>query len=269
MTEREYRQAEGGSRSQLGRLTESPEKFKYYEEHPEEPTPALIFGQLVHKATLEPETLMDEFAVAPNVDRRTKAGKEEYASWLDTVGDKTIVSADDWLKAADMIEAQGRLPFVTRLLEGEHEKPFFWTDELTGELCKVRVDCLTKIDQGGKEQPVIVDYKSTTDASTDAFMRQAINLGYDFQASMYCEGVEKAAGEKPLFVFIAQEKAAPYAINIMQADPVFIQRGADRFRELIGIYHDCKESGNWYGYLGKYGVINNLSLPAWLAKEVQ
>ena len=47
MTEREYRSAEGVSRSQLWRLHEgSPEKFKYEEEHPEEPTPALIFGHL-------------------------------------------------------------------------------------------------------------------------------------------------------------------------------------------------------------------------------
>lgn len=269
MRESEYRQAEGISRSELWRLTESPEKFRWYQEHPEEPTQALIFGQLIHTATLEPEKLLDEFAIAPNVDRRTKAGKEEYAAWMETVGDKTIVSQDDWIKAAEMVSAQGQSPFVARLLKGEHEQAFFWTDELTGEACKIRVDCLSTIEQDGKEQPVIVDYKSTTDASSDAFMRQAINLGYDFQAAMYCEGVEIVTGKKPIFVFIAQEKTAPYAVNIMQADPIFIQRGKDRFRELIGIYHDCKESGNWYGYLGKYGVINNLSLPAWLAKEVQ
>lgn len=269
MTEREYRAAEGISRSQLWKLSESPEKFKYYEEHPEEPTPALIFGQLVHKATLEPESVYEEFTVAPNVDRRTKAGKEEYAAFLEGAGGRTVVTTDDWMKATEMVAAQKTAPFVSRLLEGEHEKAFFWTDELTGELCKVRVDCLTEIEQESEKQLVIVDYKSTTDASSEAFMRQAVNLGYDFQAAMYSEGVEKITGRKPLFVFIAQEKAAPYAINVLQADPVFMQRGADRFRELLGIYHDCKETGNWYGYLGKFGVINNLSLPAWLAKEVE
>lgn len=269
MTEREYRQADGISRSQLWRLTESPEKFKYYEEHPEEPTPALIFGQLVHKMTLEPDTVCDEFVQAPNVDRRTKVGKEEYAAFMADNEGKTIVSADDWAKAEEMVKAQAAAPFVARLLKGEHEKPFFWTDDMTGEGCKVRVDCLTEIDDQGNGQLVIVDYKSTLDASVDGFMRQAVKLGYDFQAAMYSEGVERVLGRKPIFVFIAQEKTPPYAINIFQADPVFIQRGADRFRELIGIYHDCKESGNWYGYLGKFGAINNLTLPAWLAKEVQ
>ena len=36
MTEREYRKAEGVSRSELFTLTESPEKFKWAKEHPEE-----------------------------------------------------------------------------------------------------------------------------------------------------------------------------------------------------------------------------------------
>lgn len=269
MTEKEYRTAEGISRSQLWKISESPEKFRFYEEHPEDPTPALIFGQLIHKATLEPETLMDEFAVAPNLDRRTKAGKEEYAAFIEAAEGKTVVSVDDWAKAQEMLAAQANAPFIARLLQGKHEEPFFWTDELTGELCKVRVDCLTEIEQEGGTKLVVVDYKSTADASTEAFMRQAVNLGYDFQAAMYSEGVEKITGQKPLFVFIAQEKTPPYSVNILQADPVFIQRGADRFRELLGIYHDCKETGNWYGYLGKFGVINNLALPAWLAKEIE
>ena len=156
-------------------------------------------------------------------------------------------------------------PFVKKLLDGEHEKPFYWTDDLTGEGCKIRVDCISNI--GGK--PVIVDYKTTADASTDGFMHSAVKFGYDLQAGMYCEGVEKVAGKKPLFVFIAQEKTPPYAVNILQADDLMVKRGYDVFRELIGIYHECKTTGNWYGYLGAYNVINNLSLPAWLKNEIE
>lgn len=266
MNEKEYRASEGVSRSQLWRLTESPEKFRYYEDHPQAPTPAMVFGQFVHKATLEPEGVYEEFAIAPDIDRRTKAGKEAYAAFAAQAEGKTIISGDDYVTACEMLEAQERTPFVKKLLEGAHETPYWWTDDLTGEKCKVRLDCLTEIEGFG---PVVVDYKTTTDASTEAFMRQAVNLGYDFQAAMYLEGLEKAAGIKAKFVFIAQEKTAPYSINVLQADPLFIKRGADRFRELIGIYHDCKESGNWYGYMGRFDMVNNLSLPAWLAKEVE
>ena len=100
-------------------------------------------------------------------------------------------------------------------------------------------------------------------------MRSAINYGYDFQAAMYSEGVEKNIGQKPLFVFIAVEKEPPYAVNILQADDLLLRRGGDLFREYIGIYHDCKQTDNWYGYLGKFNQINTLALPAWLAKEVE
>ena len=269
MREREYRAMKGVSRSELWKLAESPEKYAYWKEHPEDPTPAQIFGQLVHAATLEPNIMGEEFVVAPEVNRRTTEGKATYAEFLKENEGKAIVSAEDWAKMLDMIDAQSRVPYVSQLLNGDHEKPFFWTDDLTGERCKVRVDCLTWATIEDVKTPVIVDYKTTLDASTDAFMRQAINLGYDLQAAMYSVGVEQETKCKPIFVFIAQEKAPPYAINIMQADPVFVRRGYDRFRELLGIYHECKESGNWYGYLGKFDMVNNLALPAWLAKEVE
>ena len=265
MTEKEYRQHPAISRSALFKISESPEKFKYAQEHPEEPTPALIFGQVLHKIILEPDTFSDQFIIAPKVDRRTKAGKAEWAEFVESAKDKTVIDEDMFFTACEMKEAVLCNDFAKRLLDGEHEKPFFWTDEMTGEECKCRVDCLTAVG----DDLIIVDVKSTNNAETEAFTRSAIKYGYDMQVAMYCEGVEKNTGKKPLFVFIAIEKEPPYAINIMQADELLHRRGYDLFRELIGIYHDCKQTGNWYGYLGKYNQINNLALPAWLAKEVE
>lgn len=265
MTEKEYRQSEGISRSELWRLRESPEKFKWFQEHPEPSTPALVFGAAVHKLLLEPDSFGAEFAVAPECDRRTKDGRDAYNAFLTASDGKSIISLADYEKAAEMAQKALEAPFVKKLLDGEREKPLFWVDDLTGEKCKCRLDVLTAVN----DRLIIVDYKTTADASTDGFTRSVINYGYDFQAGMYCEGVEKVTGQKPLFVFIAQEKTAPYAINILQADDLMVQRGYDIFRELIGIYHECKQTGNWFGYLGAYNVINNLSLPAWLAKEME
>ena len=74
MTEKEYREHPAINRSALFKITESPEKFKYYMDNPEEPTPALLFGQLFHTMALQPEKLFEDFAVAPLVDRRSKDG---------------------------------------------------------------------------------------------------------------------------------------------------------------------------------------------------
>jgi len=265
MTDAEYRKQPGITRTELWRIRESPEKFRWYQEHPEEPTPALVFGAAVHKILLESESFGSEFAISPEVDRRTKDGKAAYNTFLAASTGKSILTAPDYEKAVEMTRRALETPFVKKLLSGEHEKAYYWTDELTGESCKCRVDCLTYVD----DKPVIVDYKTTSDASTDAFMRSAINYGYDFQAAMYSEGVKKATGQKPIFVFIAQEKIAPYAVNILQADDIMVKRGHDLFRELIGIYHECKQTDNWYGYLGAYNMINTLALPAWLAKDVE
>ena len=263
MTEHEYREYPAISRSSLWKLHESPEKFKWAMEHPEPPTQALLFGQAFHKMALETSDFYNEFAVAPNIDRRTKDGKAAYADFLATSNGKTIIDCNTHETIIDMVAALNAVPFVAKLLNGQHEVPYFWTDELTGEPCKCRIDCLTEI----KGQTVIVDLKTTSDASTDGFMRSAIKHGYDFQAAMYSEGYEKNTGKKPLFVFIAIEKEPPYAVNILQADEAFTQHGYDVFRELIGTYHDCKVSGNWFGYLGAYNVINTLNLPAWVKEE--
>lgn len=263
MTEKEYRAYPAISRSELWKLNESPEKFKWYKEHPEKPTPALLFGQVVHKLLLEPDGFETEFAVLPEVDRRTKAGKDEYNAFLDANDGKGIVTLEMFQTAWEMAEKAKQEPFVAKLLKGEREKPFFWTDEDTGVECKCRVDCLSEIG----ESLVIVDYKSCTDASNDGFMRDAIKYGYTLQAAMYSEGVERNTGRKPLFVFIAQEKTEPYSINIFQSDEAFMQYGRDIMREYLGIYKYCTETGNFYGFLGKSGIINSLSLPAWMAKE--
>ena len=265
MTEKEYREHPAISRSELFKIGESPQKFKYYKEHPEEPTPALIFGQLFHTMVLQPERLEVEYAVVPCVDRRTKAGKEAYNQFLIDSQDKTVVPLEMVELASDMCGALLEDDYAIKLLNGQREKVYFWNDTLTGEPCKCRVDCETNIG----DNLIIVDLKSTDNAETNAFMRSAVKYGYDFQSAMYSEGVEINTGKKPLFVFIAVEKKPPYAVNILQADPLFIRRGGDLFREYIGIYHDCNQTDNWYGYLGKFNQINNLALPSYLAKEVE
>lgn len=265
MTEQEYRQHPAISRSDLFKIRESPEKFKYYMENPEPPTPSLVFGQLFHAMALQPEIVWDMFAAAPNVDRRTKAGKEAYAEFEQQSEGKTVVTADMVSLATEMCEALHKNENARKLLNGQKETEFFWLDDLTGEQCKCRADVLVDIG----DLHIIVDLKSAESADTEAFTRDAVRYGYDFQSAIYKTGVEKNLNKPYIFVFVVVEKKPPYAINILQADDLFVRRGNDIFRELIGIYHDCKMTGNWYGYLGKFNQINSLALPAWLAKEVE
>ena len=114
MTEKEYRTHPAISRSELWKIRESPEKFKWYKENPPEPTPALIFGQLFHKLALQPEDVWNEFAVIPTVDRRTNAGKAEYAAFLEDSVGKTLVTADMAAQANDMCIALKKNEYCCR-----------------------------------------------------------------------------------------------------------------------------------------------------------
>lgn len=99
MPQSEYRAHPAISKSDLFKITKSPLHFKWSMENREEKTAALIFGSACHKYILERDDFDSEFAVALNVDRRTKSGKEEYAKWLEENEGKDVVSSDDMEKS--------------------------------------------------------------------------------------------------------------------------------------------------------------------------
>lgn len=265
MTEAEYNKAAGIRRSLLWELRKSPAHLKYRMEHPPEQTPALVFGAALHCRLLTPEDFAGQFAVMPAIDRRSKAGREAYAQ-AEAEAQGRVLLPPDWMEQIDgMVSAIKANQTAARLLQGPHETSYLWTDELTGEACKCRTDAETDIG----DMHLIVDIKTCQDAATDAFMRDAIRHGYDVQAAMYTEGVRMATGTESLFVFVAIEKAPPYAINIMQVDTGFAAYGQDRYRELLGRYHECRQRGQWPDYTGYDQDIGLIDLPPYLKKEVE
>lgn len=265
MTEQEYNKAPGIRRSLLWEIRRSPAHLKWRMENPPEATPALIFGQALHAAVLTPEDYGRQFAVMPNADRRTRAGREAWDAAAAQAQGRTQIAFDWAEQIADMVQAVRGNPMAERLLDGPHETSYFWADTLTGEACKCRTDAETDIG----DMHLIVDLKSCQDASTDAFMRDALNYGYDVQAAMYTDGYKAVTGREATFVFIAVEKNPPYAVNILQADTLFMQHGQDRYRHLLGLYHECRQRNQWPGYTGFDGDIASIGLPAWLAKDYQ
>lgn len=267
MNEREYSAAEGVRRSDLWKINDSPEKFRWAVDHPEEdPSPSLIFGQAAHKMLLEPLDFSTEFAIKPDgVDRRTKEGKEEWARFMAVSAGKTVISMDDYVTVKDMAAKAMGDPMVAKLLDGRKEVPFFWTDPDTGVKCKVKADCVTYLN----DVPVIVDYKTCKNAKTESFQRDAYQYGYHLQAAMYTEALMRTGNleERPMFVFICQEKDDCHSVNIITVPDDVMNYGLDTFRTLLGIYAECERTGKWFGYTGSTGQPNEMTLPAWLKKE--
>lgn len=75
---------------------------------------------------------------------------------------------------------------------------------------------------------------------------------------MYREGYFQNTFKDAGFVFVAQEKSAPYAVRVYMCSEEFINEGYNQFREAIGIYHACKVNNHFYGYEGPSGELSEL-----------
>ena len=267
LTEFEYNQAEGIRRSDLWKMEDSPEKFRYFLDHPVEQTPAMAFGSACHKFILENEEFPGEYALAPEVDKRTKAGKEEWEAFMASIGDRKPITKEDNQVMVDMYAAIERCPLAKKLIlgKGSTEEAFFWTDPETGERCKIKVDRLVKYNR----RWYVVDYKTTACAETFRFNSDIFSLGYHFQAGMYTEGVmiAKKLKKRPGFLFVAQEKKAPYSVNVIEVSEEVMNAGVAKFHQLMDKYHNCKALDSWPGYVSD--VPNDAFVPGWAEREME
>lgn len=267
MSNDDYHAADGISKSGLDLIAQSPLHYwaRYLDpkRKPHEPTPAMVTGTAIHTAVLEPARFAAEFRVEPAVNKRTNAGKEEYEAFVADceANGFTPISVKD-LEVCNNISEVVRSHYTAQQLlsEGEAEVSMFWDDPVTGVLCKCRPDWITK---GG----IVVDLKSTGDASPSGFAKSAYNFRYWVQAAWYLDGIEQATGKRPeAFVFVAFEKEPPYACGFYYATEEMIEAGRSEYRRLLDQYADSLKHQNWRGYST---TLEPLLMPAWYQKQQQ
>lgn len=244
----------------LKRMAQSPAHFYGLQLDPDrpppgEPTPALKNGTLAHCAMFEPAAFHDRYVVKPaGHDGRTTVGK----AWLAANASREVIEAAAMLAAKAQADAIRRLPDIAALLsEGEPETSAFWIDDLTGELCKCRPDWTSPAGDG----VILVDGKTTQDASPAGFGRSIWNYSYHLQAAWYSDGYELATGKKVHgFVFAAVESAWPHAAAAYMLDDEVLDKARAENRRLLNLYAECKRTGVWPGYPPQ---IQPITLPRW------
>ena len=226
-----------------------------------EPSPQMRLGTALHTHVLELSRWDEEIAVAPQCDRRTKAGKDAFAAFEASSVGKTVITADD----AEVVMAMGRAvlrhPAAAMLLgmPGKAETTHMWTDASTGLECKCRPDWL--MDDGS----IVVDLKTTKDASPRGFKQSIANFSYQKQAAWYLHGLEQATGRRPdQFIFICVESTAPYACAVYAADAEMIERGHDQAMRDLAKLAVCKAADHWPSYSDQ---IETISLPGWMTGQ--
>ena len=242
------------SKSGLDKIAKSPAHYKAAREAEHEGGDALVFGSAFHDYILLPATFQTAYTVLPpDFNGRTKEGKAMLESIRQS--GQTILKAE-WLTAIEgMAAAIAAHPKASALLQGgKAEQSIFWTDEDSGIDCRCRPDYLHP---GG----IIVDLKSTTDASPEEFARSVAKYRYHVQDAFYSEGYYQATGQWPRgFVFIAVEKTAPYAVACYSLDDDAKAYGHELFRRDLETLLEAEKSQEWTAYSQE---IETLSLPAW------
>lgn len=260
-TNDEYHSGPGISKSHLDAIAgKSPLHYWHKYINPERkrnpPTPAMIMGSAVHSAILEPDLFPSEYVESPGFDRRTKNGKADAEAFEQANAGKVVLGPDDYATCLAVRDAVHRHPVASGLLHGgKAEQSFYAVDEETGELIKCRTDYLH--DSGA----MIVDVKTTDDASPSGFGKSAANYRYPMQTAWYNHVLDTAFGEHPAnWVFLAVEKEPPFAIGIYVTEADQVERAAIAARENLLRIAECKRSGRW----DDYGITpQGLLLPAW------
>ncbi len=216
------------------------------------PTAAMNQGSAVHSRIGEPESFNKEFAVKPE---GLNLGSKEGKIWKKENPGKIILdhafgeSLQEIEKA--FLESPGRRYYE---MEGDTEFTFMWTQESVPAKC--RPDWISE------DRKIIVDLKTTQDASKRGFQRSIGTYGYHIQAAWYCIGAEAVTGVKTEeFTFIAIEKAAPYGIGVYKADQEMLEIGREKCQEALAMIATWEDLQIFPDYSEGVELI---SLPPWM-----
>jgi hypothetical protein len=245
------------SKSGLDQLHRSPAHYKaWVDGRLERDTAALTFGRAFHCALLEPERFSAEYVAEPDFgDCRFKESKRARDEWRAENAGKTAIDSESHGVLRSMVDSVRLHPFAGKMIcDGRPEVSLSWVDQETGLRCRSRTDYWVE------SLGMVVDAKTTEDASPDGFRRSVAKYDYASQDALYRSGFEAVGKHISHFVLVAVEKTAPFAVGVYCLDAEAIGKGYTRVRRGIDLLSECVRKNEWPAYGDR---IQQLSLPNW------
>ena len=123
-------------------------------------------------------------------------------------------------------------------MEGLTELSFF-SEDLGGIRAKCRPDWISH------DKNIVVDLKTTQDASPKGFQKSIGQFGYHIQASWYLKVLQNLGFDSYDFIFIAIEKTAPFCVGVYRASMEMLEEGNKKVYEAIDKILWCKENDSY------------------------
>ena len=252
------------SASGLEILRRSPRQYQHARSAESESTSALDTGTALHMALLEPLLFEGHYVVIGQCEGHKKDGERcvyqgsvwrdgaSYCRTHDPAKDELPDAGVVTLKADEMEVVLGMRDAVqahtraSTLFEGAgaRELTGIWDDPETGVRCKIRPDRLVE------RARMLVEIKTTRDASEWRFPRDAENRGYFRKVAFYHRGLAALGWKRTATAVLAIESAAPYDMMpylIDEEDPG-LAKADEELSRLLRTLRTCTETDEWPGY---------------------
>lgn len=207
-------------------------------------------GQAVHSVLLEQS--LDVFVRRPDgVDGRTKDGKAQLEALA--ASGKVVLSADVYDSLERRLGTFVASGEAMNLYNGSDvELSHYARDPITGIYIKARPDMM--------KAGIITDLKTTENMA--GFERQIWNYGYHIQAGFYSLVTELTTGVPVKeFRFIAQEKKAPYGVQVFAFNKTDIAFFKEKARELLNRASVCIQEDRFEIYPD---IVKKVMVPVWV-----
>lgn len=253
----EYLKIPAVSNSQLGHLLRSPVYFDHYviKGNTFKKTESMELGSRVHTLILEPESFYDRYVVIPDMDLRSKEGKE--AKKMAEATAKQPVRHKEYDKASRIRDAVMGNEIIAPLLSGvmAERTGIFYENNFA---CKIRPDALNF------KSKTIIDLKTTN--SISEFQQSLASYGYYRQAAYYLDGMNKIQDIKfEKFIFVVVQTIEPYYAVAFELSQQAIDFGRLEYRAALKQLNGLEITKDYRDQLQK--GITILDLPEWYYRK--
>jgi exodeoxyribonuclease VIII len=230
--------------SSIKEFAKSPRHYLDYITKPRiPPTDAMKLGSAVHCMLLRPEMFNDEFAVAPEINRRTNAGKEEWANFVSQNLSKTVIENDTYEHARRIVDNVLTSDDTRNLIQNCYDFEQEWHMDIDNLPYRGFFD--------GISQEYILEVKTIKDANPKNVMFEFYKSKYHLQAALYA----MASGKDIYYIVI--ETSEPYLSYAAPTTIDYIQKGADEIGWLNDRFKACLLQD---GFRGGYNYFKEITI---------
>ena len=252
LTNDEYRQQRGISKSGLDLIHQSPALLEWARNAPSVGSDEVELGTHVHCAILEPDVFAGTYRKAPAGGRAAadKARVEAFAEHCKASG-KICLDADTYDMVIAMRDSVLAHPTARDLLTGDGVSE----SSIFGELEGVRVKC--RPDRLIRERNILVDVKKVDDI--DHIARSIQKFRYYVQAAFYSDIYEQWTGHTPRFIFVAvgqRRSIGRHPVRVFELEQAWVDAGRAEYLDDLERVREMEEFG-----AGMH--VEVLELPRW------